>query len=457
MFGFSRADFTSSYSDAEGSALSSVKISSLPANGVLKLSGSSVTTGQIIQPADLANLTFHPTENWHGTTSFNWSASDGKIYSVSPGAKNITLTSVLDDSVDVSGGVLQFDGANDYVELGTTNTLVNGTTATTWEAWINTSQTTGTQTIFAAGAGPAYTAMFNSAFANASGVALSGSATVTGGALQLTDGSASIQGQAIIAKGAVTSNFKAAFTMAIGDATKGDGLSFNFGTAGFRNNEAEEGLTTGLSITFDIFSNGGTDIEGTEVWFNGARIGAHAGEAFASAAPKSVVVEYNNNGLDVIVGGVTLFSNLAIPGYEATNKSGYSFIFGARSGAEATTQVIDDLSITIPTTESTNALQVVNGKLSYLSDSSVNETVVMTSTSNVADGTWHHVSSTHDAAGNVNLYVDGALVQTQTGLVKNLSSGNAVIGRSSDGNTNYFNGQLDEVSGNNKKMCCMQK
>ena len=74
------ADFTSHYSDVEGTALQSVQIVSLPANGTLALSGTAVTAGQVIAAANLGNLTFQPAANFNGVTSFTWNGSDGLTF-----------------------------------------------------------------------------------------------------------------------------------------------------------------------------------------------------------------------------------------------------------------------------------------------------------------------------------------------------------------------------------------
>lgn len=93
---FTASDFTSHFSDVNSDDLKDVKIISLPANGTLKLGASNVAVNDVIQVADLGTLTFVPTADWFGGTSFNWNASDGENYALADAAVNITISDVND-------------------------------------------------------------------------------------------------------------------------------------------------------------------------------------------------------------------------------------------------------------------------------------------------------------------------------------------------------------------------
>ncbi|CAL7964388.1 large repetitive protein [Gammaproteobacteria bacterium] len=88
---FSMADFTSHFSDIDGDVLAKIQISSLPSNGVLKLSGVPVTVNQEIVIGDLGNLTYVSKDNWSGNDSFNWNGSDGTAYAIIAANVNITI------------------------------------------------------------------------------------------------------------------------------------------------------------------------------------------------------------------------------------------------------------------------------------------------------------------------------------------------------------------------------
>ena len=67
------------YSDPEGDVAKEVRIDTLPVDGVLKLSGTNITTGQIIPVAGIVagNLTYEsPNQNALDTDTFNFSVSD---------------------------------------------------------------------------------------------------------------------------------------------------------------------------------------------------------------------------------------------------------------------------------------------------------------------------------------------------------------------------------------------
>ncbi|MEC7028326.1 MAG: Ig-like domain-containing protein, partial [Pseudomonadota bacterium] len=77
VYTFASGDF--GFTEAvEGDALFSVIISTLPANGVLELSGVAVTLGQEIPAGQIGNLTFTPVANANGTSyaSFDFQVKD---------------------------------------------------------------------------------------------------------------------------------------------------------------------------------------------------------------------------------------------------------------------------------------------------------------------------------------------------------------------------------------------
>lgn len=69
-------------------------------------------------------------------------------------------------------------------------------------------------------------------------------------------------------------------------------------------------------------------------------------------------------------------------------------------------------------------------------------------------GQWHHMTATYNSATQKHkLYFNGVLVETDTGVVSNISQGaNTVIGRWGDVSDNYFNGMVDNVRVFNKEL-----
>jgi len=93
---FAAANFTGSYTDPNSDALATVRITSLPTNGTLKLSNVAVTLNQDIPIASIANLTYTPSANYNGSDSFGWNGSDGTLFAASAATVNLTVISVND-------------------------------------------------------------------------------------------------------------------------------------------------------------------------------------------------------------------------------------------------------------------------------------------------------------------------------------------------------------------------
>ena len=98
---FTVTDFTSKFSDIDGDAMTKIKVLSLPKNGTLKLNGVAVSVNTEISVANITNLTFTPSTNWYGSTSFDWNGFDGTVYAVLAEQVNIIITSVNDGPVAV--------------------------------------------------------------------------------------------------------------------------------------------------------------------------------------------------------------------------------------------------------------------------------------------------------------------------------------------------------------------
>lgn len=167
----------------------------------------------------------------------------------------------------------------------------------------------------------------------------------------------------------------------------------------------------------------------------------------ATAVP--VTITYDSDGLDVVYNGTTLVSDLNL-GTAYNPASGHEFILGAQNLTGADQHVISNLTINAAPAGSTNALVIENGNLVFKSVTATGVSTSETSTTDsgtaVADGQWHKVSMTHDGDNTLKLYVDGALVITQTGVTKEMFAGDAFIGKSSTAASDFFNGSIGEIS-----------
>lgn len=73
---FSASEFLQGFTDAEGDGPGNIVIKTLPAAGVLKLSGNLVSAGQVITQANVPNLTYTRDANTSYSSSFTWSVFD---------------------------------------------------------------------------------------------------------------------------------------------------------------------------------------------------------------------------------------------------------------------------------------------------------------------------------------------------------------------------------------------
>ncbi|MBF0093648.1 MAG: tandem-95 repeat protein [Alphaproteobacteria bacterium] len=145
---FTAANFTAAFSDVDGDSLAKVMITSLPAHGTLALSGTAVALNQEIAAANLGNLTFTPTADWNGASSFTYNVSDGTAYAASGATVNITVDAINDaptaagsvpDRTAVVGSAFSYQVASSVfadVDAGDTltysATLANGSALPAW-------------------------------------------------------------------------------------------------------------------------------------------------------------------------------------------------------------------------------------------------------------------------------------------------------------------------------------
>lgn len=86
-------DFASKFDGCScgGNCLVKIKITSLPANGTLRLSDTSVAINQEISLNQIDNLIFIPRSGWIGSTSFGWNGSDGTNYAANNSLVMVTI------------------------------------------------------------------------------------------------------------------------------------------------------------------------------------------------------------------------------------------------------------------------------------------------------------------------------------------------------------------------------
>ncbi len=192
------------------------------------------------------------------------------------------------------------------------------------------------------------------------------------GYLSLTDAAGSLNGTAIIedfASGEVIGGFRASMKIRIGNGSgrPADGFSVSFGPDVADSGGGEDGSGSGLRVSLDTYDNGGGEAPGLDIFYGGVVI-AHTSWSGATVPianpvrdpvtglPASLstgtdfldlIIDLHPNGtLDVVYKGITVYTNLVIPGYTPTN---VRFALSARTGGEFETHWVDSISIvTVP-------------------------------------------------------------------------------------------------------------
>ena len=133
-----------------------------------------------------------------------------------------------------------------------------------------------------------------------------------------------------------------------------DGLSFNFGSiSGALPYGGEEGLYSSgpmLSVGWDTYDNG-SDPLSIEVFVNGASVANNTATPpiveTAGGSFQNVSIVYDENGLDVVYAGTSVYTDLDVSGF--TPQSGAQFGFAARTGGSYEDAFVDNVSVeTVP-------------------------------------------------------------------------------------------------------------
>ena len=199
------------------------------------------------------------------------------------------------------------------------------------------------------------------------------------GCLKLTDTAGSQSATAIISDfdtGAVVGGFDATFQLYIGSGTGADGFAFFFGDfADGTYSEEGPGTINGLTVTFDVYNNGGTPAEAPaiDVKWNNVTVFHRLVGASANTTPAQplgaattirtqpttggaavywpVKVHVDTDGtLDVVYNNIVIVSNLpifrALIDPPVFSTAGYRFGFSSRTGGSTDNHFVDSLLIT---------------------------------------------------------------------------------------------------------------
>ncbi len=93
---FTAEDFSDAFNDIDGDIMSNIRITSLPANGILEMHGTGVALNDDISVPDLGGLVFKPNDDYNGPDSFEWNGSDETAYAEEAANVSINVSSVND-------------------------------------------------------------------------------------------------------------------------------------------------------------------------------------------------------------------------------------------------------------------------------------------------------------------------------------------------------------------------
>ncbi|GAA0319627.1 hypothetical protein GCM10008967_07700 [Bacillus carboniphilus] len=97
MYTFKEEDFD--FTNDDGTPLQTIKILSLPENGVFQIDETEITVDQEIAISEITNLTFTPNENWNGDTTVTWNGTDGSNFAEQPATITLHVNPVNDKPV----------------------------------------------------------------------------------------------------------------------------------------------------------------------------------------------------------------------------------------------------------------------------------------------------------------------------------------------------------------------
>ena len=143
-------------------------------------------------------------------------------------------------------------------------------------------------------------------------------------------------------------SFDATFTVKMaGSGLPGAGWSLSFGALPSGNGNGDGGfaMTGGLTVAWDIFNNGGSDMPSIEVFCNGVSVGNSPRTFAYGETYRTVAIHWDFNGLDVTYDGAAIFTDLPTPGFVPL--AGNKFAFSARNeSSNMMDMFLDDLQVT---------------------------------------------------------------------------------------------------------------
>jgi hypothetical protein len=165
-----------------------------------------------------------------------------------------------------------------------------------------------------------------------------------------------------IAAGNTVTSLNASFTFAMNQSTaqSGDGLNFSFGTKSSLSANYEMGYTKGLSVKYSGLNVFSPD-QKLHVYWNGVEIGVSTGTIALDTSHTTSVAVSNTGVVSVLIDGASV-ATATISDWQTTDKSGWQFGYGGRTGTAVGNAWVDDFTATantMPLANTTNFHQLV--------------------------------------------------------------------------------------------------
>jgi hypothetical protein len=299
--------------------------------------------------------TFSATVNDPARTTFQWQAR-------APGATTFTNIPGATSSSFTTPAVTTAETGTEFRLIATANNTITSRVARLTVITIN--QPTPIASFnFDDGALPEGTAVFGSATPS-----LDGGVNNTG-VLKLTTAVDGQTGSFIVTNdinpGQTVHGFTVSYMVRIGggETPPADGMSFVWANDLPAVQFGEDGLGSGLVVTFDIYDNGGGEAPAIDVTYRGTVVATtkvpisflRTGDAFVP-----VIIRVEDDGtLDVAYNGEVIYHNLQLPGFQPV--TGGRFGWGARTGGLNENHWIDDIQIATDTTAAPRLTITRNG------------------------------------------------------------------------------------------------
>jgi hypothetical protein len=292
------------------------------------------------------SATFSATVNDPARTTFQWQAR-------APGATTFTNIPGATSSSFTTPAMTPAETGTEFRLIATANNTITSRVARLTVITITEPTPTASYN-FDDGQLPPGTAIFTSVNPPAG----AGTIDATTGVLKLTVSPGAGHAASFIVDdlnaGAPVYGMTASFDTRIGGGTTppADGMSFVWASDLPNAPFGEDGLGSGLVVTFDIYDNGGGEAPSIDITYRGAVVAStkvpasfvDTGEEFA---PTTIRVE-DDGTVDVIFKGEVVHHNVALPGF--TNVVGGRFGWGARTGGLSANQWLDNIRIATDTT-----------------------------------------------------------------------------------------------------------